>query len=247
MSLTPKTSNSSRAQTVVLFDIDGTLLRSGGAARGALEQAMQQVYGVPPQPDVVLDGKTDPQIVRELAAAGSGLSHQDVDARLDSFFDAYLSILRDAISASPGRIQLYPGVADLIEALRSRSDVIIGLLTGNIEEGARLKIAAAGLDPSTFRLGSFGSDHPVRNELAAIARKRACSLLGQDIAAERIVVTGDTPHDISCGRAIGARTIGVATGRYTVSDLEAAGAHVALPDLRDTRLVVETITSISTE
>jgi phosphoglycolate phosphatase len=247
MSLTPKKSSSSHPKTVVLFDIDGTLLRSGGAARGALEQAMEKVYGVPPQPDVVLDGKTDPQIVRELAAAGRGLSQTDVDARLDSFFDAYLSILRDAISSSPGRIRLFPGVAELIGALESREDVTIGLLTGNIEEGARLKIAAAGLDPSIFRLGSFGSDHSVRSELAAIARKRACSLLGEDIAAERIVVTGDTPHDISCGRAIGARTIGVATGRYTVSDLQAAGAHVALPDLRDTGLILETMTSISTE
>ena len=247
MPLTSKVSSSSNKHTVVLFDIDGTLLRSGGAARGALEQAMQKVYGVPPLPDLVLDGKTDQQIVRELAHAGNGLSHSEVDARLSDFYDAYLGILRDSITASPGRIQLFPGVADLVEALRMRPDITIGLLTGNIEEGARMKLAAAGLNSSIFRVGSIGSDHPVRNELAAIARKRACSLLQQEIASENIVVTGDTPHDISCGRAIGARTIGVATGRYSVAELESAGADHALPDLRNTQLVMNTIMPTRTE
>lgn len=247
MPLTPKTHSSSGQHTVVLFDIDGTLLRSGGAARGALEKAMQKVYGVAPQPHVVLDGKTDPQIVRELALSGTGMQQAEVDERIADFYEAYLSILRESIADSPGRIQLFPGVANLIEALRSREDVTIGLLTGNIEEGAYLKVAAAGLDPTIFRVGSFGSDHPVRNELAAIARKRVCSLLEQEVANDRIVVTGDTPHDISCGRAIGARTIGVATGRYSVVDLRAAGADVALPDLTDTQLVMETITATRTE
>lgn len=224
---------------VVLFDIDGTLLRSGGAARGALELAMQKVLGIPRRPDMIWDGKTDPQIVRDSLQAAGAPDSSETD--ISPVFDEYIGNLRRAISESPERFRLYPGVSSLLDALAGHSDIVVGLLTGNIEPAAQLKLEAAGAKWDTFKTGSFGSDHASRAELASIAHRRACDLLGGDIKAERIVIIGDTPHDVNCGKSIGARTIGVATGRYSTSDLLAAGADYAFENLDPTQGVLAAI------
>jgi phosphoglycolate phosphatase len=115
------------------------------------------------------------------------------------------------------------------------------LLTGNVEPGARVKLTAAGIDPNRFRINAFGSDHEHRPQLPAIAQRRASETLGLDITGERLVVIGDTPADIECGRSLGARAIAVASGHYTVEQLEAHDPYAVFPSLADTEQVVETI------
>jgi phosphoglycolate phosphatase len=136
---------------------------------------------------------------------------------------------------------LYPGVPELLDALENQDGIIIGLLTGNIEAGAIKKLEAAGLDPSRFRINAFGSDNAHRPELPAIAQRRANEMLGVELVGNRIVVIGDTPADIECGRSIGARAIGVATGRYSVEELAAHSPYAVFKDLGDTPTVLKTI------
>jgi phosphoglycolate phosphatase-like HAD superfamily hydrolase len=137
---------------------------------------------------------------------------------------------------------LHPGVPELLDALDSRQDVVLGLLTGNLEIGARTKLAAAGLEPSRFVIGAFGSDHESRPELPALAQQRARERLGLDVPGSAIVVIGDTPADIACGTGIGARSIGVATGRYTAEQLNACGAAAVFEDFAETEAVITAIT-----
>jgi phosphoglycolate phosphatase-like HAD superfamily hydrolase len=133
---------------------------------------------------------------------------------------------------------VYPGIIELVAALERRPDCVVGLLTGNIAEGARLKLRSGGLDIARFRVGAFGSDHEDRAELPAIARRRARETLGVDAVGKDFVIVGDTPADVTCGRAIGARAIGVATGSFSVEALLAAGAAAAFADLSETNQVV---------
>src|SRR5206468_9197330 len=121
-------------------------------------------------------------------------------------------------------------VMDLLAALSTRRDVTLGLLTGNLVEGARAKLEAVGIDPEMFVVGAYGSDHELRPELPAIAQRRARDVLGIDVAGDDVVVIGDTPADVECGRDIGARAIGVATGHYPTDVLAAHGAVAVFPD-----------------
>ena len=118
---------------------------------------------------------------------------------------------------------------------------MLGLLTGNVEPGARIKLNAAGIDPDRFRVNAFGSDHEHRPELPAIAQKRAGQTLGLDIAGDRLVVIGDTPADIECGRSLGAKAIGVASGHYTVEQLQSHKPYAVFPSLKNTEQLLETI------
>jgi phosphoglycolate phosphatase len=129
----------------------------------------------------------------------------------------------------------------VLDALEARDDVVLGLLTGNVESGARIKLTAAGIDPNRFRVNAFGSDHEHRPQLPAIAQRRASETLGLEIVGERLVVIGDTPADIECGRSLGARSIGVASGNYTVEQLQAHDPYAVFPSLANTKQVVETI------
>jgi phosphoglycolate phosphatase-like HAD superfamily hydrolase len=133
------------------------------------------------------------------------------------------------------------GVLELLDALEPRKDVVLGLLTGNVEAGARTKLIAAGIDPDRFLVNAFGSDHEHRPELPAIAQKRANEKLGLDIAGDRIVVIGDTPADIACGRALGAKAIGVASGHYTVEQLREHDPYAVFPSLKNTAELLESI------
>ena len=225
-------------RTVVLFDIDGTLVW-GGPAKHAFVDAMKETYGTPGAFErVSFAGKTDPQIARELLL-GVGLSDQDIDRGLDELWDRYLTYLEARLPDDP--VQVLAGVPELLDALADFEDVGVGLLTGNIAGGARLKLSSGGLW-GRFAFGSYGSDHEERDHLPGIAVGRARELWGEVVRAEIAVVVGDTPRDVACGRAGGTRTLAVATGTFSATDLRASGADHVLDDLSDTELVVELLT-----
>ena len=225
---------------LVLFDIDGTILLTDGAGKRAIHRALVEVYGSSGPDDHRFDGKTDPQIVRELMRiAGHGDEH--IDARMSLLFERYVEYLDDELTRGSGDVRVMPGIPELLDTLDDRDDVVLGLLTGNLVAGARAKLMAAGIDPDRFSVGAFGSDHETRAELPAVAQRRAREELGLSIEGENVVVIGDTPADLSCGRAIGARAIGVATGHYSVEDLLSHQPAAVFPDLSSTEDVVRVI------
>lgn len=225
---------------VVLFDIDGTILQSGGVGRIAMERALSTVFGSPGSREYRYDGKTDRQIVRE-TMRNEGLTDDEIDAQMETLLERYVTGLHAEFSSGERTVRIFPGVVELFDRLEQERNVVLGLLTGNIEPGARAKLGAAGIDFTRFRVNAFGSDHEERPELPAIARKRASEMLGLDLAGNRLVVIGDTPADIRCGESIGARAIGVATGRYTVEQLAEHGAYAVFETLADTDAVMERI------
>jgi phosphoglycolate phosphatase len=225
---------------LALFDIDGTILLTSGAGKRAVHRALAEVFGAPGRAEHRFDGKTDPQIVRELMRMeGHGDDH--IDARMSLLLDRYVDYLHEELDHPSTAVRLMPGVAELLDALEARSDVVLGLVTGNLAAGAAAKLRAGGIRPERFRVGAYGSDHELRNELPAVARRRAREELGIDVAGTDVVVIGDTPADVDCGRAIGARTIGVATGYFSIDELLAHGADFTFEDLADTAAVLRSI------
>jgi phosphoglycolate phosphatase-like HAD superfamily hydrolase len=228
------------AVKLVLFDIDGTLLWSNGAGRRAMEAALMAVFGAPGRPSYRYDGKTDRQIVRELMRE---LGHADelIDERMSIVLEQYLQRLDGELAAPTTRIRLMDGVRDLLAALGALTDRVSGLLTGNVEPGARRKLGAAGLNHDHFVVGAFGSDHEERSELPAVALRRARERLGVQVEPTSMVIIGDTPSDILCGRQLGARAIAVATGHYPATELARYGPSAVFDDLRDTAAVLQAI------
>lgn len=226
---------------LVLFDIDGTLLWTDGAGRRAVFRALTEVFGTTGPGGHRFDGKTDPQIVRELMQL-AGVAEDVIDAGLETLLARYVQYLHEELRDPSHRSQALPGVHELLDALERREDVILGLLTGNLAEGAHAKLAAVGIDPSRFAIGAYGSDHHFRPELPAIAIRRLREHRELTIPGEDVIVIGDTPADLTCGLAVGARAIGVATGRYTIEELAVHRPHALFADLRETQLVVEAIT-----
>ena len=225
---------------VVLFDIDGTILKSGGVGRIAMERALITVFGTSGSTDYRYDGKTDRQIVRESMRL-DGLSDEQIDKEMDRLLDAYVSNLHEELESPNRNVVIFPGVPELFDALEQEPMVTLGLLTGNIHEGAKAKLGAAGIDITRFKVNAFGSDHEDRPELPEIARLRAHEFLGREVAGDRVIVIGDTPADIRCGEAIGAKAIGVATGRFSTEELASHGAYAVFENLADTNAVMEKI------
>jgi phosphoglycolate phosphatase len=222
---------------LLLFDIDGTLLSTDGAARRAFHRALLEVYETTgPISTHAFDGKTDPQIARELLRL-AGLNDGAIDGRLQMLWSAYLRELACELSSATHSTRLYPGVLPLLRALDS-ADVCVALLTGNIARGAALKLAWAGIEQH-FAFGAFGSDCERRDGLPAVAVARAEQHTGRNFSGPEIIVIGDTPQDVTCGQALGVFTVAVATGRYSTDDLLRAGASVAFPDLSDTAALLE--------
>ena len=224
---------------LVLFDIDGTLLWSDGAGRRAMTGALEETFGGAGSTEYLYDGKTDQQIVRDLMRA-EGHADEAIDRLMPVLLDRYLARLTGAFAAGM-QAHLFDGIPELLDALEARQDVVLGLLTGNMREGASIKLLAAGLDPTRFRVGAFGSDHHHRPALPAIAQARARDELGLEIAGPSVVVIGDTPADIECGRPLGARAIGVATGRYSVEELARHNPAAVFPTLAETPAVLRAI------
>jgi phosphoglycolate phosphatase len=226
---------------LVLFDIDGTLLWSDGAGRRAMENALLRVFGTTGDTTYRYDGKTDRQIVREQMRE-AGFTDVTITTRLDDLLNEYVHGLEAELTregVTPPR--LCAGIPPLLDALRAHDGVTLGLLTGNIERGARAKLKAVQVDFTQFRANAFGCDHEHRHELPAFAQRRALDSLGLNIAGEHMVIIGDTPADILCGRSLGVRAIGVATGRYSTDDLAAHQAAAVFSDLADTDAVLSAI------
>jgi phosphoglycolate phosphatase-like HAD superfamily hydrolase len=216
---------------LVLFDIDGTLITARGAGRRAIKRALERVFGTTGALDGYdMSGKTDPRIVLEVMA-GAGLEGAAVKERLDEFFEAYARTLTEEIG--DGRdIVTMPGVADLVRLLDTAEGVVLGLLTGNIEEGARIKLGPTGLLPY-FSLGAFGSDDADRRRLPSLAARRAHALIGHPFRPGEVLVVGDTPHDVDCARAFGAVAVAVATGRFTREQLLGERPDLLFEDFSD--------------
>ena len=227
-------------QHLVLFDIDGTILHSGGAGRDAMEHALTTIFGTAGDPEMRYDGKTDRQIIRESMHA-AGFADEKIDAQMDAVIALYVESLPQQLADPARGVGMYPGVAELIAAVHDRGDFALGLLTGNVEPGARLKLAAVGLDFDQFRVNAFGSDSEVRGELPAIAHRRMTEVFGIELRGRDVIVIGDTPADISCGRSLGARAIAVATGWYSVDDLKSHQPYAVFADLSDTNTVLDAI------
>ena len=222
---------------LILFDIDGTLV-GGGPAKVAFEMAMLETYGTSGAVDSYdFSGKTDPQIARELLTA-AGLEDAVVDAGLAGLWDRYIGELESRIIENPMR--LLPGVGRLLDALDAEPEVALGLVTGNIVRGARLKLGSVGL-AKCFAVGGYGSDDEVRERLPAIALKRAFEAWGVRFSPESAVIVGDTPRDVKCGKHEGTRTVAVATGRIPRERLETTGADAVFDDFSDVAAVIDAL------
>jgi phosphoglycolate phosphatase-like HAD superfamily hydrolase len=214
---------------VVLFDIDGTLVSSGGAGRAAMEAALTSVFGVRAGADgVPFSGRTDRAITRDLfrrhAIEESAANWQD-------FLAAYLGHLPGCLQEHRGLV--LPGITALLEQMATRKDVTLGLLTGNVREGARLKLGHFGLFHH-FAFGGFGDHHHDRDEVAREALAAAHDHL-RGRKPQNVWVIGDTPLDVRCARAIGARAVAVATGWHSREELAGSRPDLLLTDLSDAR------------
>jgi phosphoglycolate phosphatase len=221
---------------LILFDIDGTLLWSNGAGGLAMQRALEEVYGGAGILErMSLAGMTDRSITH-MALSGAGFSPQDIQAGWELFSDALACHMVHTVQERP--VRPCPGVLPLLDALAARSDVLLGLETGNLVSTASIKLRAAGINPDLFRVGGFGSDDGDRNQLPSIAARRAESLFGLSFQGQSIVVVGDTPADVACGKAVGARTVAVATGIPTAAELLESNPDVLLPDFTDLEVAV---------
>lgn len=222
-----------------LFDVDGTLVTARGAGRRAMARAFLAVFGVTgPIERYDFRGKTDPQIVIDLMGA-AGLQPGEIAVRLPAFYERYLVELGAEIGDGE-RVALLPGIDELVRRLSEHPGAMVGLLTGNIETGARIKLEPTGLWPY-FRVGAYGSDDPDRSRLPAVAVRRAEALVGRSIPPEQVLVIGDTPLDIGCARAFSAVAVAVATGQYGVEELAAFGPDFLFPNLADVPRVLATL------
>jgi len=213
---------------LVLFDIDGTLVHSGGQAKPAFAEAMVEVFGTAGAIDAYdFSGKTDARIVVDLAV-GAGVAEAAARAALPRVRELYLE--RFASRFDPALSRILPGVESLLAALAARSDVVLGLLTGNWEGGARIKLGALGLF-GRFPFGSFADDGIDRRELPPVALERAKRYSGRAFRTAETVIVGDSPLDVDCARAHDIPCLAVATGWTSGEALAAAGANWVVPDL----------------
>ncbi len=217
---------------LILFDIDGTLIRSHGAGRQTLMETLQEMFGTAgPIDSYKMSGKTDPRIITDLLTA-AGISRDEIEAGLPAVY----SLMTDKARAIFPRKEMLPcsGVLPLLAALNERADVTLGLLTGNINSTAPIKLMTAGIDPSQFRLGAYGSDALDRNQLPAIAMRRAAALWGRPFTGDNTVIIGDTPADILCARAGKATAVAVASGWHAAHTLAQYQPDHLLENLSDT-------------
>ncbi len=218
---------------LLLFDIDQTLVNTGGAGIHALDRACKKLLAIDNAMDGIRPhGKTDPAIAREILRVRLGAT-SDVEAQIQSILEAYLSFLEEEVQTS-AKYRVLPGIVSLLDEIAARPDMILGLATGNIELGARIKLERGKLN-RYFALGGFGSDAEDRTELVRKAAEKAAHNNGSSFLASDVFVIGDTPLDVDAGKRAGFKTVGVATGSYSVDQLLAAGADIAVADLEQGR------------
>ncbi len=222
---------------LVLFDVDGTLVSAGRVARESILAALSSVLGWEGSSDGNdFSGKTDPQILRELVLESVGAER--FETALSDVLDRYVEELRRRLR--PEAVVPKPGVPALLERLSAEPRVTLGLLTGNIERGARIKLEPPGFN-RYFRFGAFGDDSPDRYCLPPIALARARESTGKEFSAGSVVIIGDSVHDVACGRSLGARAIGVATGPTPAEKLAAERPHALFSDFSDVETAVGAI------
>lgn len=215
-------------KTLLLWDIDGTLIASGGAGMPALRAPLRDLFSVTALlDDIDYAGRTDRHIFRQIFAR-YGISH--TEENFLRYLDGYIAHLPGEL-ANPNACVL-PGVPNLLAAAAARTDITQALLTGNVRRGARTKLSHHGLW-DFFPFGAFADDSEHRNDLGPHALRRAREHTGVDFPPDRVWIIGDTPHDIACGRVIGAKTLAVATGSHPVEALAAHQPTAVLPDLSD--------------
>jgi phosphoglycolate phosphatase len=223
---------------LVLFDIDGTLISTAHAGMRAFYRALTLVYGLPIEDDPIQpDGKTDPLIAQECLAS-FGMGHLWESESRDRLYASYIDFLAEEMENSrrKGTLRVLPGVRPLLESLTARPGLSLGLVTGNLEQGAAIKLNAAGL-AGFFHFGGYGSDSENRTELVQAAIRRGIRL-AEPLTVRESIVIGDTPLDVLHGHAAGARVIAVASARYSLEELEASGPDLAVRDLTDTEALI---------
>lgn len=203
---------------MVLFDIDGTILTDRGASRAAFADALERVYGYAGDLSRYdFSGRTDPQIAH-MVLRDAGIASEDIAAALPRLWEHYLERL--AQNTTSGRVRVMPGIPELLVELAAHAEVVLALLTGNIEPGARLKLGGAGLN-DYFPFGAFGSDSPDRTELPPVAMQRASVHVGREFRGADVVIIGDSIYDVRCGVPYEATTIAVASGKTPAETLRA--------------------------
>jgi HAD superfamily hydrolase (TIGR01549 family) len=225
---------------LILFDIDGTILDTGGAGFRAINAVIRRRYGVAcAMEGIEAAGRTDPSILRDIFRINLGreISKNEVD----EVFEEYTNALKVEIQKSQNSMVM-PGVRELLTVLSTASGYVIGIATGNIEAAAQIKLSHSALD-SFFPFGGFGSDSEDRNEVIRIAIERGKRHLNGHKNYERVIVVGDTHHDILCARAAGAKVVAVATGIHPQEQLRLYNPDHLLPDLSDTKRVLEALSS----
>jgi phosphoglycolate phosphatase len=228
------------ARRLLLFDIDGTLVRAGPIGGAVFNRAIEAVLGEPPDGSVRMSGKTDPQIVREYLT----IMHSDDPSHLPAVLEHLQRELAMAADQLAMDGKACPGVPELLAALALDDRLYLSVLTGNIAPNAAVKLAAFGLDKwLDLETGAYGSDSEDRRDLVPIALGRLASLRGTQLTAAETWVIGDTPRDYECALATGARCLLVATGGYSVAELGPLGADVVLPDLANTSDVIDVLTA----
>jgi phosphoglycolate phosphatase-like HAD superfamily hydrolase len=223
------------AESLILWDIDGTLVYMDRAGERALLIAIRELYGrdLGDHLPVDLRGRTDTSIARDLLAFLDVPHTLEEESRLRRAYLANMPLTMPA-----GKARILAGVREALDAIHAHPEIHQALLTGNLREGAKLKLEYLGLW-DYFEFGAFADDSHLRDELGPFALRRAKECLGLDFPPERVWIIGDTPHDIACGKAIGAKTIAVATGSFTVEQLAALNPTHVFADLSDTKALLE--------
>lgn len=220
---------------LILFDIDCTLLLTRGAGREANGRAMTEIFGTCGALAAhKFGGKTDWQTLIELLES-EGVTHAEIERKMPAYSESMARHLAAIIDQYP--VNAMPGALELVEALRERDDVALGIVTGNVPGAAEVKLRAAGFDPAWFPVGAFGSEAINRDNLPALAIARASAHYHYAFTPDEVIVVGDTPADIACARAVGATAVAVQTGFCEPGELEAAGADYLLRDLTEFGLV----------
>lgn len=221
---------------LLLFDIDGTMLLTGRAGEHALRSALRERFGVADDlSSISFAGSTDGAIARQMFTAHGIPATPENIADL---FDGYIHHLALELPRREGRV--LPGILGLLEALHGREDCVLGLLTGNIAKGAELKLSHYGVW-DFFEFGAFADDHVDRNRLGPVAHARAVEKHGVTFEGRDVFVLGDTPKDIDCARAAGFVAVAIATGAYSVAELEAHGPDFLFENLADTQAVLQAL------
>ncbi len=230
---------------LIMFDIDATLLVTSGAGVKAMQTAGEALFGPPFVTDGLdFAGRIDPLLIAELLELNK---RQVNESTMREFRLRYHSELHASAARAGGVLgRALPGVHELLAKLRSLS-VAMGLLTGNFAETGQIKLRACGIDPTWFEPTVWGDDSPIvpprRDHLPAVAMQRVQDRLGRPIAPDRVIIVGDTPHDIRCAQVNGCRSMGVATGKYSMDDLRRAGADHVVADLSQVDEMVKVLTT----